>query len=70
MTAAARTGGHTALPMCDAIRLGAGGIHYLAVFDDDTERPIYLGRQTRIATADQRIICCVRDGGRSCVPKP
>jgi Domain of unknown function (DUF222) len=70
MTAAARTGGHTALPMCDAIRLGAGGIHYLAVFDDHTERPLYLGRQTRIATADQRIICYARDGGRSCVPKP
>jgi hypothetical protein len=43
MTAAPRTVGHTALPMRDAIRLGAGGIHYLAVFDDHTERPLYLG---------------------------
>jgi hypothetical protein len=34
-----------------------GGIHYLAVFDNHTERPIYLGRETRVATTDQRIIC-------------
>jgi hypothetical protein len=59
----ARTGGDTALPMRDVIRMGADGIHYLAVFDDHTERPLYLGRQTRIATADQRIICYARDGG-------
>ena len=59
----ARTGGDTALPMRDVIRMGADGIHYLAVFDDHSERPIYLGRQHRIATADQRIICYARDGG-------
>jgi hypothetical protein len=59
----ARTGGDTALPMHDVIRMGADGIHYLAVFDNHTERPLYLGRQTRIATADQRIICYARDGG-------
>jgi hypothetical protein len=29
----------------------------LAVFDNHSERPLYLGRQARIATADQRIIC-------------
>ena len=59
----ARTGGDTALPMRDLIRMAADGIHYLAVFDNHTERPIYLGRQARIATADQRIICYARDGG-------
>ena len=59
----ARTGGDTALPMRDVIRLAADGIHYLAVFEDHTERPLYLGRQARIATADQRIICYARDGG-------
>ena len=57
----ARTGGDTALPMRDVIRMGADGIHYLAVFDDHSERPIYLGRQYRIATADQRIICYAQD---------
>ncbi len=65
MPAPARTGGNTALPMRDLIRMAAGSVHYLAVFDDHTARPLYLGRQTRIATADQRIICYARDGGCS-----
>jgi Domain of unknown function (DUF222) len=63
MPGPARTGGQTALPMRDLIRMASDAIHYLAVFDDHTERPIYLGRQNRIATADQRIICYARDGG-------
>ncbi len=64
MPAPARTGGDTALPMRDLIRMAAeGAIHYLAVFDNHTERPIYLARQARIATTDQRIICYARDGG-------
>jgi hypothetical protein len=57
MPAPARTGADTALPMRDVIRLGADAIHYLAVFDNPTQRQIYLGRQTCIATTDQRIIC-------------
>lgn len=63
MPTPARTGGDTALPMRDLIRMATDAIHYLAVFDDHTERPLYLGRQTRIATADQRVICYARDGG-------
>ncbi len=63
MPSPARTGGNTALPMRDLIRMATDGIHYLAVFDDHSERPLYLGRQKRIATADQRIICYARDGG-------
>src|SRR5829696_978078 len=64
MPGPARTGGDTALPMRDLIRMAAeGGIHYLTVFDNHRERPIYLGRETRIATTDQRIICYARDGG-------
>ncbi|OBI71493.1 13E12 repeat family protein [Mycobacterium sp. E740] len=63
MPGPARTGGDTALPMRDLIRMAADGIHYLAVFDDHSERPIYLGRQKRVATADQRIVCYARDGG-------
>jgi hypothetical protein len=59
----ARTGGDTALPMRDLIRMAADAIHYLAVFDDHSDRPIYLGRQKRLATADQRVICYARDGG-------
>ena len=63
MPAPARTGGNTALPMRDLIRMAANAIHYLAVFEDHSDRPLYLGRQKRIATADQRIICYSRDGG-------
>ncbi len=63
MPSPARTGGDTALPMRDLIRMAADAIHYLAVFEDHSDRPIYLGRQKRIATADQRIICYARDGG-------
>ncbi|UXA17801.1 13E12 repeat family protein [Mycobacterium sp. SMC-4] len=63
MPSPARTGGDTALPMRDLIRMATDAIHYLAVFDGHTDRPLYLGRQTRIATTDQRMICYSRDGG-------
>jgi Domain of unknown function (DUF222) len=43
--------------------MASDAIHYLVVFDDHSERPIYLARQQRIATTDQRIICYARDGG-------
>lgn len=61
--APARTGGGSRLPIPDLLRMAAKAIHYLAVFDDHTARPLYLGRQKRIATADQRIICYARDRG-------
>ncbi|BBZ38014.1 hypothetical protein MCNS_10770 [Mycobacterium conspicuum] len=63
MPAPARTGGGSRLPMPDLIRMAASAIHYLAVFDDHTQRPLYLGRQKRLATADQRLICHARDRG-------
>jgi hypothetical protein len=63
MPAPAGTGGGSRLPMRDLIRMAAKAIHYLAVFDDHTKRPLYLGRQKRIATADQRLICYARDRG-------
>jgi hypothetical protein len=63
MPAPARTGGGSRLPMPDLIRMAAQAIHYLAVFDDHTGRPLYLGRQKRVATADQRLICYARDHG-------
>ena len=46
----ARTGGGSRLPMRALISMAANAIHYLAVFDNHTERPLYLGRQKRIAT--------------------
>lgn len=63
MPATARTGGTGRLPMRDLIRMASEAIHYLAVFDDHSERPLYLGRSRRLATADHRIICHARDGG-------
>jgi Domain of unknown function (DUF222) len=63
MPAPARTGGGSRLPMRDLISMAAKSIHYLAVFDNHTERPLYLGRQKRVATADQRLICYARDRG-------
>jgi hypothetical protein len=63
MPAPAHTGGGSKLPMADLIRMAAKAIHYLAVFDEHTERPLYLGRQKRIATPDQRLICYARDRG-------
>ncbi len=59
----ARTGGGSALPMRDLIRMAADSIHYLSVFQDHTNRPLYLGRTKRVASADQRIICYARDRG-------
>ncbi len=63
MPTPARTGGGSRLPMPDLIRMAAKAIHYLAVFDEHTSRPLYLGRQKRVATADQRLICYARDRG-------
>ncbi|MEZ0362158.1 HNH endonuclease signature motif containing protein [Mycobacterium sp. pUA109] len=59
----ARTGGGSRLPMRDLIRMAANSVHYLAVFDNHSERPLYLGRSRRIATLDHRIICYARDRG-------
>ncbi len=59
----ALTGGGSRLPRRDLITMAAQAIHYLAVFDDHTKRPLYLRRQKRIATADQRLICYARDRG-------
>lgn len=63
MPAPARTGGNSRLPMRDLIRMASESIQYLVVFDDHSERPLYLGRSKRIATVDQRVVCYARDGG-------
>ena len=61
MPAPARTGGGSSLPMRDLIRMASDAIPYLAVFDDHTQRPLYLGRARRVASADQRLICHARN---------
>ena len=62
LTCSGQPGG-SRLAMRDLVRMAAKAIQYLAVFDDHTERPLYLGRQKRVATADQRLICYARDRG-------
>ena len=57
------TAGGTVVPMSDVIRMAGHAWHYLAVFDEHTERALYLGRTKRIATADQRIVLHAKDRG-------
>ncbi|MEY8017116.1 HNH endonuclease signature motif containing protein [Mycobacterium servetii] len=57
------TGGGTVLPMRDLIRMAAHAYHYLAVFDEHSGRPLYLGRTRRIASPDQRVVLYAKDRG-------
>jgi hypothetical protein len=57
------TGGGTLLPMRDVIRMASHAHHYLAVFDDHQNRPLYLGRTRRVASPDQWIVLYARDRG-------
>ncbi|MEB4212100.1 HNH endonuclease signature motif containing protein [Mycobacterium sp. 94-17] len=57
------TGGGTLLPMRDVIRMARHAYHYLAVFDEHSGRPLYLGRSRRVATPDQRIVLYAHDRG-------
>ncbi len=57
------TAGGTALPMRDVIRMAAHAWHYLCVFDQHTERALFLGRSRRIASPDQRIVLHNKDRG-------
>ncbi|OBH53700.1 maturase [Mycobacterium mantenii] len=62
-TGRAVTGGGTLLPMRDVIRMARHAYHYLAVFDEHSGRPMYLGRSRRVAAPDQRIVLYARDRG-------
>jgi hypothetical protein len=62
-TGQAVTGGGTLLPMRDLIRMASCAYHYLAVFDGHQNRPLYLGRARRIASADQRLVLYAKDRG-------
>ncbi|HUO39540.1 MAG TPA: HNH endonuclease signature motif containing protein, partial [Mycobacterium sp.] len=57
------TGGGSWLPMREVIRLASHARHYLAVFDQHTQRPLYLGETKRIATPAQRIVLHAKDRG-------
>ena len=57
------TGGGTFLPMRDLIRMASHAFHYLAVFDEHSARPLYLGRTRRIASPDQRVVLYAKELG-------
>ncbi|WP_305071248.1 HNH endonuclease signature motif containing protein [Mycobacterium sp. MYCO198283] len=59
----ARTATGTHLPMADVIRMAARAHHYLAVFDEHLQVPLYLGRAKRFATPGQRLVLYAHDGG-------
>jgi hypothetical protein len=61
----ATTAGGSLLPIRDLIRMAAHANHYLAVFGGIDDRPLFLGRSKRIASADQRIVLHARDVGCS-----
>ena len=49
--------------MRDVIRMASHAYHYLAVFDEHSSRPLYLGRTRRIASPDQRVVLYAKDRG-------
>ncbi|MGB8407060.1 MAG: DUF222 domain-containing protein [Mycobacterium sp.] len=53
----------TTLPIPDLIRMASNAYCYLAVFDQHTTIPLYLGRTRRTATPGQRIMLFARDRG-------
>jgi Domain of unknown function (DUF222) len=57
------TAGGSLLPMPDVIRLASHAHHYLVVFDNHTQTPLYLGRSRRLASPGQRIVLHARDRG-------
>ncbi|KUI04884.1 hypothetical protein AU188_09685 [Mycobacterium sp. IS-3022] len=57
------TGGGSLVPMSEVIRQASAAYHYLAVFDEHTEEPLYLGRANRLATPGQRLVLYAKDRG-------
>ncbi len=57
------TAGGSLLPMSDVIRMASHAFHYLAVFDNHSEVPLYLRRARRTASAGQRVVLYARDRG-------
>lgn len=51
------------LPIPDLIRMAARTTPYLAIFDNHTARPLYLGRAQRLASPDQRLALYASDRG-------
>ncbi|MEE6166899.1 MULTISPECIES: HNH endonuclease signature motif containing protein [unclassified Mycolicibacterium] len=59
----ATTASGTRLSILQVIRMAARARHYLAVFANHKEVPLYLGRSKRLASVGQRLALHARDGG-------
>jgi Domain of unknown function (DUF222) len=58
------TASGTVIPMRELIHMASrGAYHYLAVFDEHSNRPLYLARSRRIASADQRVVLYAGERG-------
>lgn len=57
------TASGTVIPMRELIAMAAHAVHYLAVFDGHSNRPLYLGRTRRIASPDQRLALFAAERG-------
>jgi Domain of unknown function (DUF222) len=64
-TGQAFTGGGTAVPMPDVIRMASHSYLCLTLFDAATEVPLWLGKTRRVASAGQRIVMHAKDRGCS-----
>ncbi|RAV13956.1 hypothetical protein DQP55_09490 [Mycolicibacterium sp. GF69] len=62
-TGHAVTGGGTLVPMSEVIRQAGAAHHYLAIFDQHTEEPLYLGRAKRFASKAQRLLLYAKERG-------
>jgi hypothetical protein len=62
-TGMAHTGGGSVLPVRDVIRMAAHAYHYLLVFDDAKRCELYRGRDTRLASKEQRLVLYATERG-------
>ena len=57
------SGGGTLIPMTEVIRQASAAHHYLLIYRDHTEEPLYLARAKRLASKGQRIVRYAKDRG-------
>ncbi|MDP7702789.1 HNH endonuclease signature motif containing protein [Mycobacterium sp. TY815] len=57
------TASGTVIPMRELVEMASRAVHYLAIFDGHSNRPLYLGRARRIASADQRLALIAAERG-------
>jgi hypothetical protein len=64
-TGVGHTGGGTVLPISDIIRMAAHSYNYLLLFDNAKRCELYKGRESRLATKEQRLVLYATERGCS-----